>query len=512
MDLSKLSDADLEALAANDLSKMSEEGLRLIANKPAPEEPSLTAKGFDYLGRGIDYLGGLARTGAAGLADPAVRLATGESLLKEGDVGRALRGRAPGSAEFLERAGIPEGSSVNLMPEVKIPFTDVKLGEGETSARDATGFALDIASDPLTYATFGAKPLLAAALKPTAKLAEKAGEKIYRAGFKKVDERLALEAGQPGARQMSDLGLKYGIYGDPEQIALRMKELEKELAAKRGRQYQEASDLGAKISMRRAARPAIEKAQEISSSPLAPISQSGDAMLDYLQKWYMQTGKQSVDVPIAKEIMERDALSGELVARRVPLDYPQEGKIITQKIEQKFAQDLPPISLQDASDAKTYFYEQLPDKFYANKSIGKLTADSKQVARQLGKGIKEEIEDVANKVKPGLGDEIRETNKEWGTLLEARKPISKEISKENTRNALSSVDTSMLGYVTVNPTRGVPVLVGKKIGDLGKLMKVRTGAGLGLERYGTGRVLAPSLDILLRQQLSPWLQIKEEEF
>lgn len=51
MDLSKLSDADLQALSQNDLSKLSDEGLALLGGQPAqtqePQEPSYPTKRFE---------------------------------------------------------------------------------------------------------------------------------------------------------------------------------------------------------------------------------------------------------------------------------------------------------------------------------------------------------------------------------------------------------------------------------------------------------------------------------
>lgn len=152
------------------------------------QEPGALMTGVDYILRGLDAAGGVVRTASSQISDAALPVrnkileAIGSDyrekpMYQEGDWGRAMVGQAPSSAEQMERAGIPEGSRVDLMPEVKVPFTDVTLGKGDSSARDVGGFALDVASDPLNYATFGGASVVKNAGKNAIK---EAGEKAAR--------------------------------------------------------------------------------------------------------------------------------------------------------------------------------------------------------------------------------------------------------------------------------------------------------------------------------------------
>ena len=103
---------------------------------------SMIAEIADPVLRGLDYAGGLVRTGVAQGAEAV----SGKDIVRDGDWERALKGEAPGSSEFMKNAGVPEGARVDLNP----------LMDGDTSVRDIGGFALDVATDPLTYTGVGA--------------------------------------------------------------------------------------------------------------------------------------------------------------------------------------------------------------------------------------------------------------------------------------------------------------------------------------------------------------------
>lgn len=148
------------------------------------QDPGALMTGIDYILKGLDYGRGIVSTASSQISDAALPVrnkileAVGSDyrekpMYQDGDWGRAITGQAPSSGEQMARAGVPEGVRVDLMPEVKVPFTDVTLGQGDTSARDIAGFGLDLASDPLNYVTFGA----ASALKKAGKgLLKDAGE------------------------------------------------------------------------------------------------------------------------------------------------------------------------------------------------------------------------------------------------------------------------------------------------------------------------------------------------
>lgn len=130
---------------------------------PAEEEPSLGAKALDVGGRALDYAGGVARVGlanspAASMADMLQAYLRKKPLLNQpGDIGRALVGKAPRSAEYMDRAGIPEGASVSdLVPGAftEEPGFTMKAKKGgmlDPSMRGAVGGVADMALDPLSY-------------------------------------------------------------------------------------------------------------------------------------------------------------------------------------------------------------------------------------------------------------------------------------------------------------------------------------------------------------------------
>lgn len=266
MDLSKLSDADLEAVAAGDMTKVSDEGLTQLAGPTQQfspqeqnlDEPGFASRAFDYGLRALDYAGGLGRTAVgAGLGT-----VTGQDVVREGDVARAFQGQAPTSATYLERAGLPEGGKINLMPEVKIPLTDVTLGQGESSARDIAGFGLDVLSDPLTYATFGTSGLAKKALTPVSSASKKLGETLYKAGLTRVDQ----EALRYGKEAPSQLLLQEGIWGRARTIEKKMNELASRLKERRDLILKKATRAGGETSMVDAMKPLLDEVAKIKSS------------------------------------------------------------------------------------------------------------------------------------------------------------------------------------------------------------------------------------------------------
>jgi len=207
-------------------------------DSPPQEEPGLGAKALDYGLRALDYGGGLIRTAGAGLANIPYSIATGKSITQPEDVLNAFKGKSPTSAQYMERAGIPEGPHADLMPEFTIPGTDVTLGKGDTSLRDAEGLALDIATDPLTS--------IVKAVKPFGRAAESIGEGAYRSAFKKIDEKLAEKGTQP----LSDVLLKNGApIGTTKGISNKIGKIGDDLLKAREALYNRANDLGATVDM-----------------------------------------------------------------------------------------------------------------------------------------------------------------------------------------------------------------------------------------------------------------------
>lgn len=145
---------------------------------PVPEEPaSPIESGLNaaktagqYAGRVLDYPGGIARTA---IAQGVEALPGTNNIVNTQDWLDALSGKAPQSAEYMKRAGVTAG------PSVDVPYL------GNISTRDALGFGADVATDPLT------------ALNKVGQGIEKAGSGIYKSAFKKVDEELAKKNAAP---------------------------------------------------------------------------------------------------------------------------------------------------------------------------------------------------------------------------------------------------------------------------------------------------------------------------
>ncbi|KKK66545.1 hypothetical protein LCGC14_2963030, partial [marine sediment metagenome] len=74
----------------------------------------------------------------------------------------SVQGQKEGFGDIFKQAGFGTGGQVNP----RIPFTDKTV---PITARGTLGLALDIATDPLTYVTFGTSAIAKQALKATAK-------------------------------------------------------------------------------------------------------------------------------------------------------------------------------------------------------------------------------------------------------------------------------------------------------------------------------------------------------
>ena len=387
-------------------------------------EPGAFGKALDYGVRTLDYPGGFMR---AGLANAAGLIGGRTDVVKPEDLSAAARGQGPTSSEYLERLGVPEGPSANL------PFV------GKTSLRDAEGFALDVATDPLTMVAKGAKALGRAAglINPVSAATEKAGTAIYKSGLKKVDERLA----EKGAGPLSDLLLQEGKFGTTKTLANDAKSIGAEANAKRAALYQKASDAGVKIDMSSVLNGAEAQIAKIKSDPgLAPMAEKLE----------------------------------ELVTR-----YKSAG----------------PVDLATASQWKTNLANALPEAAYA--AHGKIKNPAQQFQKALAGDFRTAIIESGNKAEKGLGDQIGKLNETMETVLEAKKPLAMQVRRAETPSLFSSIDGLIGGYGIHDPATAAGILAVKKGADLAKTTAARTSTGLGLIKAAeTG---AP--DILLKRSL-----------
>ncbi len=165
-------------------------------------------KGLVGAGKALDYVGGVTRTGLGAATLPNV---------DKGDVWNALKAQPLSGDDLLKRAGVPQGGHLSdVKPgwysdpkdENNHWYTPEKGGALDFTGRGTGGLGLEVAADPLTYASFGmsgaAKEALQNGLKPSmleklthlfarpvSTIGEDAGKTIYSGAFKNVDKDLA---------------------------------------------------------------------------------------------------------------------------------------------------------------------------------------------------------------------------------------------------------------------------------------------------------------------------------
>lgn len=228
-------------------------GFHRIASNPTMQDKSDALRGAGQL---LDYPGGLVRTSLAAVGGAL----TGKKIANDQDMTNALKGQAPSTSEYLKRADVPEGPSLNL-PVV-----------GKVSARDAAGFVGDVATDPLTSISKTSK-----ALTPVGDMAESVGKNIYKSGLKKVDERIA----EKGAGSLSDLLLEAGKTGTTKDLQEATSKIGKEALDQRTALYDKAKQLGAKVDLDKALESSTQAVADMKSDPgLAPAAEKMEELLN----------------------------------------------------------------------------------------------------------------------------------------------------------------------------------------------------------------------------------------
>lgn len=327
---------------------------------PPPEEPGVARQALDYGLRGLDYLGGLTRTGLAEVAGIGTQIAQGKNPLTEPqvvtpeDIKAALKGKAPRSAEYLRRIGVPEGGSLNVP------------GLGRVTIRGAAGLATDIATDPLTAVAKAVKdsPYLAKLFNAPGKASEALGEAVYKS---------ALPAKAGDAADVVIQGLpEAGVAGAPivgaKGMAAHVDQMSSTIGKLRQGLYDKASELGAAVNVAE---------QPLTRTEAVLSRMSRDPSLR----------------PVAEEL--KTMVDGYKQAGSVPLDI--------------------------MSEWKTNLYDSLPQSAWSG--AGKLRGVAKQFKAALAGDFRDIIVNVGNKASAGLGDSIEALNSKWGALLSATKPI-----------------------------------------------------------------------------------------
>lgn len=511
MDLSKLSDADLEAVASGDMSRVSDDGLNALSGggtSSQPEESSAwdTAKeiGGRVLDVGLktlDMPGGIARTLVQGATDIPYYLRTGETVTKPEDYINMLKGEAPTSEEFMARQGIEPGA-----------------------ARTAVGIAKDIALDPMTYMTLGASGL--------AKGTANAGKKLYKSGLKAID----LEAAKYGKEPVSDLLMREGVTGSAEQIQKRMDDLAEAYKSQRDVVLKKADEAGGRVNMKKAMAPLREKINYIRKTDDPNLQKVADVMEADLQQYldldraayseisYKPKSEEILSLPVQSEYKAPyrsvTTKAGEMPVGKVqPLNtqtvrpdqlgpnmtkYPTEfdvqmGQLRPEQYIQRpevkafvtEAEKIIPgktfsekfVTPSQGSGFKSSTYNQMPDSAYAQASR---TPIGKALNKEKARGLKEAVEAAVEKSSgKASAEELRELNDKLGRLLTTKKKAAVEAGKEINKNAATQVDAMALAvdpkaYIAKQAVKalnmtGPRTAIGKKMIDnasgLGKLEK-----------------------------------------
>ena len=232
---------------------------------------------LDKAGRILDAPGGVIRTGLAEVAG----LATGQpNTVTPEDLKNMTVGKAPNSAEYLRRLGVPEGGSFT------VPGTSMKV-----TARGASGLALDIATDPLTALSKLAKevPYIGKLMNTGGAASEAVGESIYKSALSGVDKKLA----KKGAGSVGEALIENGApVGGLQKLEQHVNDISSAMGKVRQGLYDKAAELGVTIDSSFPLKRAEAVLEKMKNNPgLAPAAQELEGMLNR----YKAAGKVGLD-------------------------------------------------------------------------------------------------------------------------------------------------------------------------------------------------------------------------
>ena len=313
--LSKTSKSGLDSLNDAELGELKRLNERAVDFDMLEKTPNpLAIQGpIDATIRALDYPLGLVRTGVgAGIAAgrKGYEMATGaepKQVIKEGDLQRALSGKAPSLDEYLQRADVGElGNVKGITGRGTIGFLGelgmgLGLGAGAQALRKGTGLGGKILGNALTLpeqaiATSGGLLAKGTASVPwLGKFAEittrplramdsgggalsgmldnvgspNVGKEMYRNAFNATDFQ-ASKFGK-GKNAVSDTLFKYGVSGGAEDIAAQSKSLISMLAEKQKDILKKATEMGATVDIEKTLKPIVNQTRAIKKSRISDI-------------------------------------------------------------------------------------------------------------------------------------------------------------------------------------------------------------------------------------------------
>jgi len=429
--------------------------------RPQMQMPTATEVSTDALrtaGKIADYGGGLIRTaGAAGAgavagalgAPPAQPIGTVE------DFQQALIGEAPTSAQYMERAGVEEGISINL-PKL-----------GRVSQRDVSGFAADLATDPFTalakltkttpiMTKFLRKPspildrITAVLANPGGTVANTLGEEAYKRSFSKLGEKIGQERARGVAKQL----------------------------------IKEGAPVGAK---------AVQEAAERLSVDMGNIRQG---FYDYAD----QLGV-TIDLKKSGTFGRSEALLNKWMTQADPATAPLVGDLYDLLNSYK---DRGVAKLSDVSAFKTQLYHGLPKSAFQNNRV---VGIADQFKNALADDMRRSIVRAGEVGERGLGKSIDKLNEVWGPIIEAQGPLAKQALIEGRSSALGAqIDAIAVASGNVAPA------IARKAMEFAQTPYAKRAVGKALMRAGeSGFVDALTRRALARQAAPPPTPLLIEE-
>lgn len=389
--------------------------LKEVKEENAPQEPSLGWKALDYGLRGLDYAGGLTR---AALAETADAFIEGDKFNSE-DWKNAVKGKSPTASTIMDKFGVPKGASLSdYAPIPKNSFFDGNV-------RGVAGFGLDVATDPLTYITLGAAPMVKGAARvaatPLKSLAQKSGKALYKRSFNKLDDVTRLYNKTP----ISDIAWKYNIKGTTKGIQKQLKSRSNILKNSADEIVKNADAGGSKVDIQKIFNNADDAAKKI--DPL--------------------------------DVLEADAIkkTNKIVQRMKKAASPEElmGGILPSR----------------ATKIKTSIYDNMPKSAW--KGLVGTRAGQKHL-QSFGKSFKEGVEEAVERSSKGAGKKLSNINSELGSILTTRKTMENMVKKAGASPIASQLDGALMfaapsafGMKQAAKIGGMPVFqtnMGKSIG------------------------------------------------
>lgn len=452
IDLSKLSQEELEMIANNNLSGLSANTLSYLAGEAPPPEPKfLEEKAANIPFKERFVAKNLAVSPEAQVQYLKEKLPKFEFQLKDGEVfARPIGGNynykaldpkgfdvqdISDVAYDIGAGGLQAGATAlgALGGPVVAALSSAASGAGLEGLRQKLGEQLGIKDNvsPKEIAMQGAMGLAAPAaeklIAPVAKMAgkgvEAVGDYIYKnaPAIRKANE-LAKEYSKI---PVSDVLQKYGISGRAKKISDKADKLIDILTKKRDSILKEATDAGVKTESNEATKRGMNFLMEIDDPKVFGASESVDNLIGDLAKFEKTTAGSS------------------------PKQMTESAKRLYKKA---------------AADSDAF------------RAMGN-TDEAARFFRQVGLGARDSAKEAVSKWNPEKGAQLSSLNDELASLLTAREVLQKEGAKAGP-SIVSSIDGMIVG--AGNPA----MLAAKKAADVSKTTWARTNAGAGIKNLG----------------------------